>query len=85
MVSVREEQQVHLDKVAEHVSDQFGLNGDYRITNFKASSNLITLDSVNYEITVKCKGEASEKIHQACMEEYKRIREEKEHDEQFDE
>lgn len=55
--------QVLLNEVTEHVSEKFGLNEDYRLTNFKAKDTSITLDSVNYEITVKCKGQASEEIH----------------------
>lgn len=78
----RNEQQVLLNKVADHVSEQFGLNGDYRITNFKAKGTSITLESVNYEVTIKCRGEASEKIHREVYEEYKKIQEEKEAEEQ---
>lgn len=81
----RNEQQVLINKVADHVSEKFGLNGDYRITNFKAKDTSITLDSVNYEITIKCKAEASETIHRECYEEYKRIRAEKEEAEQYEE
>lgn len=70
--------QLLLDTVANHVCEQFGLDDDYRITNFKAKDNSITLDSVNYEITVKCKGQASENIHQEVYKIEKQIREEKE-------
>lgn len=77
----RNQQQVLINKVAEHVSEQFGLSGDYRITNFKAKDTSITLDSVNYEVTIKCKGESAEQIHRACFEEYKKFREEQETEE----
>lgn len=84
-MSRNNEQQILINKVAEHVSEKFDLNGDYRITNFKAKDTSITLDSVNYEVTIKCKGQASEKIHQEVYEEYKKLREEKEANEQFEE
>lgn len=75
--------QLLLDKVTEHVSEKFDLNDDYRVTNFKAKDNSITLDSVNYEITVKCKGHASETIHQEVYKIEKELRQAKELEEEF--
>lgn len=76
-------QQLLLNKVAEHVSNEFGLDEAYRITNFKAKDTSITMDSVNYEVTIKCKGEASEKIHQEVYEVEKQLRKEKEQAEEI--
>lgn len=75
--------QLLLNEVTEHVSQKFDLNDDYRITNFKAKDTSITLDSVNYEITVKCKGQASEEIHQKVYEAEVEWRKQREAEEEF--
>lgn len=75
--------QILLSKVEEHVSEKFDLNDDYRVTNFKAKDTSITLDSVNYEITIKCKGQASEKIHEEVYALERAIRREKEQAEEM--
>lgn len=75
--------QLLLNEVSDHVSEQFGLNEDYRITNFKAKDTSITLDSVNYEITVKCKAKASEDIHSKVYEAEKEWRKQREAEEEF--
>ena len=76
-------QQLLLNKVAEHVSNEFGLDEAYRITNFKAKDTSITMDSVNYEVTIKCKGQASEDIHQAVYEIERELRKENEEAEEI--
>ena len=69
-------QQILLNKVAEHVSNKFGLDEAYRITNFKAKDTSITMDSVNYEVTIKCKGQASDDIHREVFDIEKKLRKE---------
>ena len=76
-------QQILLNKVAEHVSNEFGLDEAYRITNFKAKDTSITMDSVNYEVTIKCKGQASEDIHQAVYKIERELRKENEEAEEI--
>lgn len=80
----RGEQTIALNNTVDHVSEQFGLNGDYRVTNFKAKDYAVTLESANYEITIKCKDMARDEIYQKCMEDYRALREEKEKAEELD-
>ena len=49
----------------------------------KAKDTSITMDSVNYEVTIKCKGQASEDIHQAVYEIERELRKENEEAEEI--
>lgn len=65
-----------LRKVSEHVCNEFNLGDDFVITNFKASSQSITLHNENYEVTVKVTGEASFKLQNDILKAIEEIKEE---------
>lgn len=74
-------QQLLLNEVATHVSQEFGLDDNYRIINFKAKDTSITMDSNDYEVTIKCKGQATEDILTKVYDRERELREESEKEE----
>ncbi len=67
------EQKIFLDVISEKVSEEFGLDGNYRITEFNSKKNSITFSSPNYTVKVTCSGDVEEYIYYECQRRYGNI------------